>query len=147
MYSLIYISSAPSAFTAEDLHGLSDVSAKNNQRDGITGALIFKEGTFMQVLEGEEPAVRATFARISRDSRHHDLITLLRREIQQRQFPDWSMWVEVITATSAPSEPSGEFADVLRATSGAPDLHNPSTLLLLTFAGLRRMAVSNNAQR
>jgi hypothetical protein len=74
MYSLIYASSASSVFTAEDLQRLSEVSAENNQRDGITGALISKEGTFMQVLEGDPSAVLATFARISLDSRlsrHH----------------------------------------------------------------------------
>jgi hypothetical protein len=146
MYSLIYVSSASSVFTAEDLQRLSEVSAENNQRDGITGALISKEGTFMQVLEGDESAVLATFARITLDSRHRGVITMLRREIPERQFPDWSMWVEMITATSPVSEPSGEFAKVLRATSQSLDLQNPSALLLQTFAGLRSTA-AKGAQR
>jgi len=147
MYSLIYVSSASSLFTAEDLQRLSQVSAENNQRDGITGALISKEGTFMQVLEGDESAVLATFARITLDSRHRGVITMLRREIPERQFPDWSMWVEMITATSPVSEPSGEFAKVLRATSQVLDLQDPSALLLQTFAGLRRTAVKGMQSR
>jgi hypothetical protein len=147
MYSLIYVSSASSLFTAEDLQRLSEVSAQNNQRDGITGALISKEGTFMQVLEGDESAVLATYAKISLDSRHRGVITLLRRQIPERQFPDWSMWVEMITPTSAVNQSSGEFAKVLRATSQSLDLQNPSTLLLQTFAGLRGTAFKDTQQR
>jgi hypothetical protein len=53
----------------------------------------------------------------------------------------------MITATSADSEPSGEFATVLWATSQARNLQNPSNLLLQTFAGLRSTAVKGTQRR
>jgi hypothetical protein len=136
MYSLTYVSSASSGFTREELERLSAVSMRNNQRDDITGVLFFKDGTFMQVLEGDEAAVNTAFARIGSDSRHKGIITLLRCNIDERQFPDWSMRLAVISGVTAATEPLGEVVKVL--LSPAP--HNPATTLLRTFAGLRRPA-------
>lgn len=45
----------------------------------------------MQALEGEEAVVRDLFARISKDTRHHHVLTLAANEVPARQFPDWSM--------------------------------------------------------
>jgi hypothetical protein len=134
IYSLTYVSSASSGFTPENLDRLSAVSMHNNHRDHLTGALLFKEGTFMQVLEGEEATVNATFARIGRDSRHKGIITLLRCHISERQFPDWSMRLAVISGVTPASDTPGEVVKALLT----PAPHNPATTLLRTFAGLRR---------
>ena len=45
----------------------------------------------MQVLEGEERVVKAVFAKISRDPRHHHVITLIQEPIENRFFPNSSM--------------------------------------------------------
>jgi len=148
MYSLTYVSSASSRFLEGDFERVAAVSANNNQRDDITGALLFKEGTFMQVLEGDEAVVCRTFARIASDPRHQGLITLLRGEIQERQFPEFSMRVELISGTSA-IEPTSELVKALLAKSlpQAHALRNPSTALLMTFAGVRRPALADNHRR
>jgi hypothetical protein len=150
MYSLTYVSSASSRFIEGDFERLAAVSADNNQRDGITGALLFKEGTFMQVLEGDEAVVCRTFARIASDPRHQGLITLLRGDIPERQFPEFSMRVEEISATSV-IDPTSDLVKALLAkslpTANTLALRNPSTALLMTFAGLRRPAVSGNQRR
>ena len=39
----------------------------NNKKRGITGALLLSEDRFVQVLEGDEDAVRALFTHIERD--------------------------------------------------------------------------------
>jgi hypothetical protein len=151
MYSLTYVSSASSRFMEGDFERLSIVSERNNQRDDITGALLFKEGTFMQVLEGDEAAVCRTFARIASDPRHQGLITMLRGEIQERQFPKFSMRVEQIDATSV-IDPTSDLVKALLAKSlptaqALHNLRNPSTALLMTFAGVRRAAVIGNQRR
>jgi hypothetical protein len=148
MYSLTYVSSASSRFVEGDFERVAAVSANNNRRDGITGALLFKEGTFMQVLEGDESTVSQTFARIARDPRHQGLITLLRGEIPERQFPEFSMRVEEINPTSV-IDPTSDLVKALLAKSlpTAQALRNPATALLMTFAGLRRPAVSGNQRR
>jgi hypothetical protein len=45
----------------------------------------------MQVLEGDEEAVRGLYARIAAGPRHGGEITLHEGFAEGRQFPDWSM--------------------------------------------------------
>ena len=62
-----------------------------NTRAGITGLLLFKNGHFMQLLEGDEAAVIALFSKISRDPRHHHVIILWHGTVDQRDFADSAM--------------------------------------------------------
>ncbi len=67
-------------------------SAKmNNMANGVTGALLFNQTYFAQVLEGDRKAVTDTFCRIATDPRHSDLVILDARPISKRRFADWSM--------------------------------------------------------
>lgn len=66
-------------------------SRENNAKLGITGMLLYKDGNFMQVFEGEEEAVRALYEKIRADSRRSGVITLQQVLAEERQFPDWSM--------------------------------------------------------
>ncbi len=89
--SLVYVSSAVELFSQAELRALLDTSRRNNARSGITGMLLYKDGNFMQVLEGPAASIRDVHERIGRDPRHTGLITLMERPIAQRQFTDWSM--------------------------------------------------------
>ncbi len=91
LFHLIYVSSATVPFPETDLLALLERSRRNNVGVGITGLLLFRDGNFMQVLEGEEPAVRETHARILQDDRHRGAITLVKEAIAERTFADWSM--------------------------------------------------------
>ena len=91
IYSLTYVSSAVRAFTADELQRLLAGSRQRNERDSISGMLLYKDGNFMQVLEGDESVVRATHARIASDARHSGLITLLQGTVSERAFAAWSM--------------------------------------------------------
>jgi hypothetical protein len=90
-YHLIYVSSAVQPFTASGLRDLLAVCDTNNRRDDVSGMLLYKDGNFMQVLEGRENDVHNTHRRICADLRHHGLITLVEGPQDVRQFPDWSM--------------------------------------------------------
>lgn len=91
MFQLVYVSSAVVPFDKQDLIALLSKSRQNNTRAGITGLLLYKDGNFMQALEGEEEAVRATHDRIRQDPRHRGLITLLQSPIEGRRFGEWAM--------------------------------------------------------
>ena len=54
MYYIVYLSSASKLFTEDELKEIVDISVKNNTRLGITGMMLYNEGNFIQVLEGEE---------------------------------------------------------------------------------------------
>jgi hypothetical protein len=91
MFFLVYVSSATRPFSGEDLRVLLETCRKNNAELGVTGMLLYKDGNFMQVLEGDEGSVRGLYERIAADPRHGGEITLQQGFAEGRQFPDWSM--------------------------------------------------------
>ncbi|RIJ34036.1 BLUF domain-containing protein [Pontibacter oryzae] len=99
LYYLVYKSEAVSGITAADLESILQVSLCHNKRDDLTGLLLFIEGTFMQLLEGREGAVKDTMQRILVDTRHRHIEILTQAPLQQRNFPDWSMGLRSITFT------------------------------------------------
>ncbi len=74
-----------------DVDDILQRSRHNNAVDGITGLLWHDDGMFLQVLEGPETSVAATYARIAADPRHHDLMILSDRPVDAREFGYWSM--------------------------------------------------------
>lgn len=88
---LIYVSSARGRLSSTHISEILDSSRRNNQRDGITGLLVFDDGLFFQVLEGEDAVVRDCFSRIATDPRHGSIAPIMENQIETRSFPDWSM--------------------------------------------------------
>ena len=91
MFFIVYVSSAVTPFTHSELTDLLEKSRVNNAGLDVSGMLLYKDGNFMQVLEGEEGAVRTSYDKIARDPRHRGLLVLLQGMLAERQFPDWSM--------------------------------------------------------
>jgi hypothetical protein len=94
MRQLLYVSNTSSDIAPADLDDILTASRRNNALIGISGLLLFIDGGFLQILEGEERAVRELYARITADRRHWNPRLMLDREIPQRAFPDWSMGFE-----------------------------------------------------
>lgn len=91
MKRLIYLSSSAGLPTAESLEGILNAARRNNRANRITGLLMYHDGAFLQILEGEQKDVDTTFARIVRDSRHRGVLKLMEADIAERLFPDWTM--------------------------------------------------------
>lgn len=134
MFYLVYASSAARPFSEPDLSDLLATSRENNRRADITGMLLYKDGNFMQVLEGEEGAVRELYGKIGTDPRHKGEIILLQGVADGRQFPDWSMGFRDLDSPEARATPGySEFLNVPltgREFSGDPTRVQK---LLLTF--------------
>jgi hypothetical protein len=90
MIQLIY-ASRPFGFDNAMLNAILMDARRCNERDGITGALICRADLYLQLLEGPQEMVDATFQRISRDRRHVGVKVLSRREVTERLFPRWAM--------------------------------------------------------
>lgn len=88
---LVYISTARTPFADNGLMELMHSFQANNLQTGITGVLLYKDGNFIQLLEGAGEAVSALYARITRDCRHYNCIQIFDRPAENRLFPDWSM--------------------------------------------------------
>ena len=91
MIQYVYVSAAVELFSSDALLHLLRKSRENNERLSVTGLLLYRDGNFMQLLEGPEEAVDAVRARINRDPRHRNVIQLIRRPVQSRLFPTWAM--------------------------------------------------------
>lgn len=91
LFYLIYVSSAVRPFTDTALTDLLAQAREKNSKLEITGMLLYKDGNFMQVLEGEETTVRQLYATILNDPRHHKLVLLDTGNLAERRFSDWSM--------------------------------------------------------
>ncbi len=91
LIQLIYASSARQLLTEDEIMAILEVSRRKNAERNITGILLYKDGNFLQVLEGDEEAVTSLYRTIERDQRHKGLILLAKRKIAEREFPDWSM--------------------------------------------------------
>ena len=97
---IIYISTAPKDFSDAELAILLKAARRNNLRNNITGVLLYHDYTFLQMLEGPEYAVKATFARISRDPRHGGILVSDWSRISERTFGEWSMgWMKASDLT------------------------------------------------
>ncbi len=83
--------SRPFGFDTATLAAILLASRRNNDRDGITGALICREDLYMQLLEGPADAVAGTYARIAQDDRHLEVTTLVRKPAAMRMFGAWAM--------------------------------------------------------
>lgn len=91
MRTTVYTSTATRDLTDDDLAELLRQCVRNNERSGLTGMLLHRDGRFMQVLEGPDDAVRDVFAVIAADDRHAEVRLLLDEAIEERAFPAWKM--------------------------------------------------------
>jgi hypothetical protein len=90
MIQLIY-ASQPFGFDEAALNSILTSARHYNTRDDITGALICRADVYLQLLEGPEQLVEATYGRIARDNRHLGINRLFSGPISERMFPDWAM--------------------------------------------------------
>lgn len=88
---LIYASRAAQPLTEEELVELLNMARTSNSSIGVTGMLLHCEGSFFQVLEGEEKIVSALYKKISKDPRHEDIVKIIQESIEERAFGEWSM--------------------------------------------------------
>jgi hypothetical protein len=91
MLQVVYASAALAPLSELELTQLLMRARANNTRRGITGLLLYIDGSFLQVLEGEDHVVEALLERIARDPRHDRVSILLRRPIEQRHYAEWAM--------------------------------------------------------
>ena len=81
----------------EHLVSLLKPSRERNQRQDVTGMLLFKDGLFLQVLEGAEKDVDAIYRSICLDERNSGHYLIERKAMEKRNFPDWRMGFENIS--------------------------------------------------
>jgi hypothetical protein len=90
-YQIMYSSQATAPMTSAELERiLADARTGNEARD-VTGVLIYVDGVFVQILEGDEDVVRNLVESIKADARHHAVKVFHVAEVDERAFQAWSM--------------------------------------------------------
>ena len=88
---LIYASASQEKFNEKEVIEIVNISYKNNMKVNITGMLLYSEGDFFQILEGEHTDVLPLFNLIKQDQRHCKIVKIIEEPIVSRDFSDWSM--------------------------------------------------------
>jgi hypothetical protein len=100
MIRVTYVSREAPGLTSDKLLALVSQCHRNNPDKGLTGMLLHGNGTFLQVLEGDDHGVDTLIGAIAADPRHIDMKIVRREPVTRRQFADWSMGFERVTDES-----------------------------------------------
>lgn len=97
MFRVIYLSSATRLLSNDELSFLLRNAKIKNRKNNITGLLLYIDGDFLQVIEGEKKDVLHLFELIKIDERNRSIITVFSDDVDKRQFPDWLMGFSQLT--------------------------------------------------
>jgi hypothetical protein len=115
-YQIVYSSDATTPMQSDDLEDLLEHARDRNAQRGITGALLYVDGVYLQILEGDTATLEALMARIALDLRHEAVTVLQEGHVQSPRFSDWTM-----AYVSATPEQMARWLD-LPGTTPIPDL-------------------------
>ncbi len=136
LFHLIYASAATHRLTEQDLAQLLQSCRENNARLGLTGMLLYADGSFFQVLEGATEVVHGLYQRIERDARHAQVTRIISEPIPRRYFSEWSMGFSDLSAAALSQAPgSNDFFG--KAHSFNDVSYGRAKKLLASFAGGR----------
>ena len=90
-FQLIYSSAATERMPKSKLYKILLSSRSRNVSQDITGLLVFVNGVFLQILEGERDVVSALMQKISGDPRHSNVKVFQEKAVEQRTFSSWRM--------------------------------------------------------
>ena len=91
LIELTYVSEPAQNMSFLGLMRLLYHSYANNQASGITGALIYENNKFGQVIEESEKAINTLWHKIQKDNRHKNVRLILSKPISERSFSKWTM--------------------------------------------------------
>ena len=87
----IIYASTPFGFSKSDLDHILIKSRYNNDENGITGALLWRDDLYLQYIEGPEKKIELTFSKINEDDRHTEIFLLKSGISTRRLFANWAM--------------------------------------------------------
>ncbi|MHA7059872.1 BLUF domain-containing protein [Aquimarina sp. M1] len=84
--TISYVSTANQSLTNSDINELFEYVKHYNTDQNITGILMYSDGNFFQVIEGEKEQIQQLYKKIQLDSRHYNVIKIFDREILNCSF-------------------------------------------------------------
>lgn len=90
-HQLLYRSFATEKFNIDNINQIIDSSNRNNGYWETTGMLFYRNGIFIQLIEGYKEKVYCLFDKIAKDPRHSNLRIFWEAKVTERSFPNYSM--------------------------------------------------------
>lgn len=85
-YAICFVSTASKDLEEREIKKLlNETSIYNNGHD-IRGVMLYADGNFFHVMEGDKKLVEDLFAQIQKDPRHHNIIQVLGKNMKQGAF-------------------------------------------------------------
>ena len=97
MHHIIYMSRAVAPMSDHQLAHLLQQAREGNRQRNITGALVYGDGQFMQIIESEEAHLAQLYAHLLSDPRHGNIVKLADKQLAQRSFSEWSMGFQTVS--------------------------------------------------
>tara|TARA_R100000935_G_C2768890_1_gene136815 strand:- start:266 stop:682 length:417 start_codon:yes stop_codon:yes gene_type:complete len=88
-YAISYVSSLNPDLVENDIQEVLNYTRNWNNDHDITGILLYSDGNFFQVLEGEKEILKSLISRIVKDKRHHNVMIIFEKEVSQTIFDDY----------------------------------------------------------
>ena len=88
-FAISYVSTICTSILDEEIYQLFEFVKSNNDKNHISGMLMYSDGNFFQVLEGKKEAVKALFEKIKKDHRHYDIIPIIQHPIELISFSEY----------------------------------------------------------
>ncbi|WP_159105996.1 BLUF domain-containing protein [Leeuwenhoekiella sp. MAR_2009_132] len=88
-YYLIYVSESSNSSNTEIVNDILNNVANWNTILDISGFLVYKDGNYLQLLEGEKENVLKLFNKIKKDRRHKNVTQILENQSTNRLFSDY----------------------------------------------------------
>lgn len=85
-YAISYVSTAERSLSETEIRQILNDSEVNNNKQNITGLLLYSEGNFFQIIEGDQKQIVQLYETIEDDSRHFNVIKLFGKEINKESF-------------------------------------------------------------
>jgi hypothetical protein len=91
LHCIVYVSSASWLLADAELEEILEKSRRNNAAHGVTGVLLYNDGTIFQYIEGPRDNLGLIFQKIKANPKHKGCVGLLDEPTSARKFPDWFM--------------------------------------------------------
>tara|TARA_B100000929_G_C15462091_1_gene404880 strand:- start:799 stop:1209 length:411 start_codon:yes stop_codon:yes gene_type:complete len=88
-YAISYVSSVNPELTGDQIQEVLNFSKNWNNDHDITGILLYSEGNFFQVLEGEQKILQSLFSRIESDKRHCNIIKIFEKKVETSHYDNY----------------------------------------------------------
>ncbi len=93
IHTIVYISCYTGTAESLDstLHNICTTAKSFNILRNITGVLFYHNQNFLQLIEGDKADLEFLMEKISADTRHTNITTIVNKEVDSRGFEKWKM--------------------------------------------------------